>query len=105
MRKLFAVLAVASLLGAIAAVSAFGATKSVAWKKPSTVTVKIKKGDSVKWTWADSKQHNLRGPGVSTKFITKKGTVKSHTFNKTGTFTYVCDVHAGSMKTTVVVKK
>jgi plastocyanin len=104
MRKLIATLAIASLLAGVGAVAAFGATKTVNWKKPAKVTVKIHKKDTVKWVWGDKKQHNVRGPGLSSKFSSKKGHAVTKTFNSKGTFTYICDVHPTSMKTTVKVQ-
>jgi plastocyanin len=107
MRKLIATLALVALLAGLAAVVASAAqTKTVSWKVPSKSTVTIKKGGTVKWVWGDKKQHDVAGPGIkSPKFVTKKGHVFSKTFTKTGTFAYRCDVHAGSMKTTVKVTK
>ena len=103
MRKLIATLSVVALIAAAGAVTAFGATSSVAWKEPSVKTVSIKKNSSVKWVWSDSKKHNLRGPGLSgTKFVKKRGYTVTRRFTKKGTFRYVCDLHA-KMKTTVKV--
>jgi plastocyanin len=104
MRKLIAMFAVVSLLGAGAAV-AFGATtKTVNWKKPSNTFFGIKKGDTIKWVWGDKKNHNVRGPGLSSKFSKTKGHVVKKTFKNAGTFVYVCDVHADVMKTRVQVR-
>jgi plastocyanin len=103
MRKLIVTLTVIALIAAVGAVTALGATSSVAWKSPSIKTVKIKKNSSVKWVWSDSKKHNLRGPGLSgTKFVKKRGYTVTRKFTRKGTFRYVCDLHA-NMKTTVKV--
>lgn len=102
MRKLIATLAVVSLL-TVGAVAALAATKSVTWKKPTNVTVKIHKGDTVRWVWGDSKQHNVRGPGLSSSFSSKKGHVVTKKFKSKGTFKYICDVHPTVMKTVVKV--
>ena len=100
MRKIVALLTVAALLAA--AVTAYASTTTVAWKVGSTKTIKIRKGASVKWVWADSQPHNLKGPGVSTKVVARKGFSFTRKFTKAGTFRYICLVHA-NMKTTVKV--
>src|SRR3954453_12499923 len=99
MRKIVALLTVAALL--VAAATAYAAT-SVSWKVGSTKTVKIGRGGTVKWVWTDGQPHNVKGPGVSTKVVTKKGYSTSHRFTRKGTFRYVCQIHS-SMKTTVKV--
>jgi plastocyanin len=103
MRKLTALLAVAALLAAIGAVSAFGATKTVKWHVPTTSTVKIAKGGTVKWVWTDGQPHNVKGNGFKSKTIAKKGFAYSHRFTSKGTFKIICQVHPTSMKTTVKV--
>src|SRR4051812_13217834 len=100
MRKIVALLTVAALLAAAA--TAYAATTTVSWKVGSTKTVKIHKGGSVKWVWTDGQPHNVKGPGVATKVVTKKGYATSHRFTRKGTFRYVCQIHS-SMKTTVKV--
>jgi plastocyanin len=103
MRKLISLLVVASLL-AVGAVSAFGSTTSVAWKVPSKKTITIHKGSTVKWVWSDRELHNVAGPGVKKNNpVAKKGKTLSKTFRSKGTFRYICQVHASSMKTTVKV--
>jgi plastocyanin len=103
MRKLTAVLAVAALLAAIGAVSAFAATKTVKWHVPTSSTVKIAKGGTVKWVWTDGAPHNVKGTGFKSKTIAKKGYAYSHTFKSKGTFKIICQVHPTTMKTTVKV--
>lgn len=102
MRKLIATLAIVALLS-VGAAAALAATKSVAWKKPSNVTVKINKNDYVRWVWSDSRQHNVRGPGLSSSFSSKKGRVVKKRFIRRGSFKYICDVHPTTMKTLVKV--
>jgi plastocyanin len=103
MRKLISLLVVASLL-AVGAVSAFGSTTAVAWKVPSKKTITIHRGSTVKWVWSDKQVHNVAGPGVKQNNpVAKKGKTLSKTFKSKGTFRYVCQVHAASMKTTVKV--
>jgi plastocyanin len=103
MRKLTALLVVAALLAAIGAVAAFGATKTVKWHVPTSSTVKIAKGGTVKWVWSDGVPHNVKGPGFKSKTIGKKGFAYSHTFKSKGTFKIICQVHPTTMKTTVKV--
>jgi plastocyanin len=103
MRKLTALLAISALLVAIGAVSAFAATKSVKWHVPTSSTIKISKGTTVKWTWTDGAPHNVKGPGFASKTIAKKGFTFSHKFGKKGTFKIICQVHPTSMKTVVKV--
>jgi plastocyanin len=103
MRKLIVILAVAALLAAVGAVSAFGASKTVKWHVPTSSTMKISKGGSVKWVWTDGAPHNVKGPGFKSKTVAKKGTTYSHTFKSKGTFKVICQVHPTTMKTTVKV--
>jgi plastocyanin len=102
MRPILASIAVVALLAALA-VSASGGTPSVKWKLPASSTVKIKKGGSVKWVWADGLPHNVKGPGFLSKTSSKKGFAYSHKFSKAGTFKIICQIHGSSMKTTVKV--
>jgi len=70
---------------------------------PSTVNIKV--GDTVTWTNDDSIAHDVTGDGFksgSAGNIQGGGTYK-HTFDKAGTFKYVCTVHPG-MEGKVVVK-
>ena len=104
MRPLIATTAVvAALAAALGAVSAFGATKTVSWKLPASSTVKIKKGSYVKWVWADSLPHTVKGPGFISKQSSRKGFTYTHRFRKAGTFKVICSIHGSSMKTTVKV--
>jgi|SRR5215208_5559851 plastocyanin len=102
MRRLAFLLVIASLLAAVVAASAFAAT-NVSWKIGSVKTVKIRKGGTVKWIWADGAPHNVKGPGFASKTVARKGTTYSHKFGKRGTFKIYCQVHPTSMKTKVVV--
>src|SRR4051794_22513217 len=99
MRRLAALLVIASL---VFAASAFAAT-GVSWKVGTSKTVTIKKGGSVKWTWADSAPHNVQGSGIKSKVVAGRGHTFTHRFGKKGTFRFTCVVHS-SMKTKVVVK-
>jgi plastocyanin len=102
-------LVLALALIAITATAAFAATKSVGVKKSGSkysftpTTLRIKKGDTVKWSWSGSVPHNLKGPGFSSKTATK--VTFSRKFTKAGTFKVVCTLHqALGQRMTVVVK-
>lgn len=59
-------------------------------------------GTTVTWLWEDgSVQHNVAFPDFKSKIMTK-GEYK-HTFGAAGTFDYLCDVHAQTMKGTITV--
>jgi plastocyanin len=102
MRKFTALFAVVALVAAVFAVQAFAAT-GVAWKVGTNKTVKIKKGGTVKWTWADGAPHNVKGKGFASKVQTGKGKTYSHRFRTKGTFKIICQVHPTTMKTIVKV--
>jgi plastocyanin len=102
MRKLLALALVAALLS-LGAVTALGATKSVKWKLDSQSTVKISKGSKVKWVWADSAPHNVKGPGFISSTSSSPGHAYTRKFSKRGKFTIVCGIHGSSMKTVVKV--
>ena len=75
-------------------------------------SVRIHKGDSVKWVWrSDSSQpHNVtkkRGPGgnfASAPSATYPYTYK-HRFRKRGRYKVYCTIHPGTMKMTVRVRR
>lgn len=56
-------------------------------------TLKVAAGDTVTWTFRGAVAHNVNGPGFSSKTV-KTGNF-THTFAKSGTFNYVCTIHAG----------
>ena len=103
MRKLTVVLAVAALLAAAGAVTAFGSTKTVKWHLPTSSTIKISKGSTVKWVWTDDQFHTVKGPGFESKQSDRKGHSYSRVFRKKGTFTILCGIHGSSMKTKIKV--
>ena len=102
MRRLSVLFVILALAAALIATQAFAAT-STPWKIGTNKTVKIRKGGTVKWVWADGAPHNVKGPGFSSKVQSGKGKTYSHKFGKRGTFKIVCEIHPGSMKTTVKV--
>ena len=103
MRKLTFLLALAAVAASIVAVSAFAATKTVKWHVPTSSTVKIAKGGTVKWVWTDGQPHNVKGPGFKSKTSSRKGFAYSHRFGSKGTFKIICQVHPTTMKTVVKV--
>src|SRR4051794_4704421 len=87
---------------ALAATKAVGVKKSGSGYKFSTSTVRIHKGDTVRWSWSGSVPHNVSGPGFKSKTATK--VTFSRKFTKAGTYKVVCTLHqALGQKMTVVV--
>jgi plastocyanin len=103
MRKFTALLAILALAAALIAAQALAATTSVPWKVGSNKTVKIRKGGTVKWVWADGQPHNVKGSGFKSKVLTGKGKTYSHRFGSKGTFKIICQIHPTTMKTVVKV--
>jgi plastocyanin len=69
---------------------------------PSELRIKV--GQTVTWTNEDSSAHNVVANGRSFKSESlQKGESFSHTFDKGGTFDYVCTFHA-PMKATIIVE-
>jgi plastocyanin len=96
------------LVLALSATVALGATKSVGVKKSgskfkwSVSTLRIKKGDTVKWSWSGSIPHNVTGPGFKSK--TGPKVTYSRKFTRAGSFKVVCTIHqAQGQRMTVVV--
>lgn len=117
-------------LVAVVAIALLGATAASAQApraKPTIVTVNdfyfgpssvtIRKGKTVKWVWSEFNTyphdvHLKQGP----KGLSKRSTYSTHTtavtdaqfkktFERTGTYKYICTIHPTEMKLTVVVKK
>jgi plastocyanin len=108
MKRLIVLLAVAALCAALA-VPAFAATKTVRVGPQVSfgpTSVRIAKGDKVRFRWTGSLPHNVRVSRGPSKFSIGRrtsGTV-TKTFRRTGTYRIVCDVHAPDMKLTVRVR-
>jgi len=69
---------------------------------PDTVTVTI--GTTVTWTNQDTTAHTVVADDGSWKSDSlAKGATFSFTFDKAGTYTYICSIHP-TMKGTVIVK-
>jgi plastocyanin len=75
---------------------------------PADVTIKA--GEKVTWTNEESVPHDVDGDGPGGKFSSgpvggmQQGDTFSHTFDKPGTYKYVCRVHAPGMAGTITVK-
>ena len=67
MAKALALLTVTALL--VAAATAYAAT-GVAWHTGTNKTVKIRKGGTVKWTWADGQPHDVEIGGPQRPRVT-----------------------------------
>jgi plastocyanin len=91
-------LALAVLPSAQAAES--GVTINNRMFNPSEVTVSV--GDTVTWTNASNEEHNVRG-GPFNSPVLKPGDRFSHTFTKSGSVRYNCDIHP-TMRGTVTVR-
>lgn len=68
--------------------------------QPSEVTTQS--GETVTWTNADTMIHDVKFKDSESPEL-KKGEQYSKTFDKPGTYDYVCDIHPG-MKGKVIVK-
>lgn len=68
--------------------------------QPQSVT--IQKGGTVTWTNQDSVVHDVKFSDGQSPDL-KNGGTYSKTFDKTGTFDYICEIHP-TMKGTVIVK-
>ena len=93
---------VAALAAGMTASLAFGATKRVRVSgfKFTPKTITIKRGDTVRWSWAGSIPHNVKGSGFKSK--TNRRVTYRRKFSRKGTYRYVCTLHS-SMKVTVKV--
>jgi plastocyanin len=104
--SLASVLAVGLVLlvaaAALAATKTVGVTKSGTKFKFNPCTVRIKKGDTVKWSWSGSVPHNVTGRGFKSKTGAK--VTFSRKFTKSGSFKVVCTIHqALGQRMTIVV--
>jgi plastocyanin len=107
MRKLAITLALVSLLAGIGAAVALAGTKSVGMGDNYFFagTVKIKKGSSVRWHWANTQNSHNVVSKKGVKFHSKTGHSGSFTFTfkKRGTFTIICTKHPSVMRMKVKV--
>jgi len=68
--------------------------------KPDELT--IKKGETVTWINQDTVRHTATGDSFDSKLL-EKGQSFSHTFNETGTYSYICTPHP-YMKGKIIVQ-
>ena len=68
---------------------------------PGTATVKV--GGKVTWKFDDSTGHTVNAGGKTSPTLAN-GKTYSYTFNKAGTYKYICTIHQ-YMHGTIVVKK
>jgi len=107
MRRLIPMLCAAGLLTAISApaLGSSGTTVGVSGYKFTPKTIHIKKGQTITWKWKASNDdlHNVTFHGFHSK--SQKTGHFSHTFRKSGTYTYICTfhVHSHGMRGTVIV--
>ena len=67
--------------------------------------IALDKGDSIRWTNMDSASHSAVSiqPGFVTLTLVQ-GQSTMTTFDRPGTYEYVCGIHGASMKGTIVVR-
>jgi plastocyanin len=82
-----------------------GAKVSMKGIKFNPANVTVKAGDKVTWTNNDSVGHDVTGDNFKSGEAggMQNGDTFAHTFDKKGTFDYVCTVHSG-MEGSVTVK-
>ena len=100
MRRIAAVIATVAVFGVLAAPTGAATTKTINWTFGSNVSLSIKKGDSVKWTWTGG-PHNVAGS--STSGSPRSGGTYTRKFTSAGTFKFYCKPHAAIMKASIRV--
>lgn len=71
--------------------------------KPDKITVNV--GDTVTWRFEDQGiSHDVVADDDSFESDVKDSGTFRHTFDKPGTYTYLCTLHAAQMKGTVTVR-
>ena len=95
MKKLIALIAVAAVAvaGAVVAIPAFAATKTVRVDDNffSPKTIRVKRGDRIRFRFVGDVQHNVKGAGIN--IGVKRSGSKTVTVKKAGTFQ--CTIHPG----------
>jgi plastocyanin len=117
MRKLLLLLVVAGIaVAGITATSLAASTKTVkatSSNRWSPSTLSVKKGDKIKFSWNNTgAPHDVRktsgsGGSLTSNKIATKGTATfsvPSSAKKGKKFTFICSVHAGTMKLTATVK-
>jgi plastocyanin len=112
-RKRLGALAATSVAAALTALIPAGALGSARTASTHTVvlkniafhpaTLKIHRGDRVKWVWEDETEHNVTFHGFHSR-TQEKGTYTVR-FNHAGTFRYHCTIHfEQGMKGKIIVR-
>ena len=100
MRKAIAVViaAVLAVTGAYFAIPAFAATKTVNVDDNtfSPKTIRVSRGDKIRFRWVGSNPHDVKGAGIS--ISPRRSGTRTVTVRKFGTI--VCTIHPG-MKATI----
>ena len=95
MRKLIAVVVSAALAatGAYFAIPAFAATKTVRVDDNffSPKTIRVKRGDKIRFRWTGSAPHNVKGAGIN--LGTRRSGTRTVTVRRFGRI--VCTIHPG----------
>ncbi len=103
MRRILLTAAAVLTVGAVAALPALAATRTVKvgdnfFIKKGGGTITVKKGTIVRWLWTGEKPHTVTGKGAG-KFINSGNPKTKGSYRKTmtrkGTFTIICIVHDG----------
>jgi len=97
-----AALALVAAIAVPTAGAAVGARVKATNYEFSAESVTIKKGQKVVWKFVEGK-HDVKGKGFNSK--PQRDGKFAHVFDKTGTYKYVCTIHAPDMKGTVKVVK
>lgn len=112
MRKpLISTVAVAVVAGAVA-IPAVAGTRSVEVgdnyfvRDAGGATVKLHKGQSLRWRWEGKAAHNVTVSKGPQRFHSKTQSSGSYThrFTKAGSYTIFCTIHGPKMSMKVVVK-
>ena len=95
MRKLIAVVVAAALAatGAYFAIPAFAATKTVRVDDNvfSPKTIRVSRGDKIRFRWVGSAPHNIKGAGIN--IAPRRSGTRTVTVKRFGTI--VCTIHPG----------
>jgi plastocyanin len=101
MKRLIALLIAVVAVAAAIAVPAFAATKTVKvgpQRQFGPKSLSIRSGDTVRFQWTGKLPHNIiitKGPKKGTISGVRTKGVVSKKFNTKGTYTLVCQIHAG----------
>jgi len=108
MKRLIAVLAAVSLVAALFAIPAFGATRSVSVRDNvfGPRSISIKRNDTLVFRWRGKNPPNVVAQPGPVKFrssIKKTGTYRKK-FTRRGSYRIICTIHQPNMRMTVRVR-